>query len=276
MVLSVAVRYSGYAASVTRTFLVDPSKSFLRSYLHMVEVNNAVHAAMKPGATFESVQQAALAEIEKKPRLIEHYGADVGFLTGLEFRDKLGLLSEKSGERKLEAGMTFQTSIGLEDVKEQKQKFSMWLTDTVLVQEGGATVLTGEQGKTMKHMTYFLDTEQYTNPGVYASDDEGGGKKKKVASLDKSQVIDARLRPRDQRDKDQAEQRDVEVRQNELREKKRDDVKARFEAARLAAPLRARRRRSTRITPRTPARTRCRTSASPRRWTRAQSACSCP
>ena len=46
MVLSVAVRYSGYAASVTRTFLVDPSKSFLRSYLHMVEVNNAVRAPL--------------------------------------------------------------------------------------------------------------------------------------------------------------------------------------------------------------------------------------
>lgn len=132
IIASLGGRYGYYCSNISRTFLVDPTKEQEKNYNAVLEAQAAVIKALKPGATMKSVYNVAVKVLEKHG-LAEHLTRNVGFVTGIEFRDSTMTLSSKT-ESKVQAGMAFNVSVGLQNLKDATNgSYAIQVADTVLL-----------------------------------------------------------------------------------------------------------------------------------------------
>ncbi|KAJ7672803.1 FACT complex subunit-domain-containing protein [Mycena olivaceomarginata] len=110
------LKYKSYCANVGRTFFVDPTplislKEQEAQYDFLLKLQQEMLTKIKPKISTRDFYHAALAFVkEKKPELEKNFMKNIGFGTGLEFRDSPYLLGPKTN-RTLKENMTL--SLGL-------------------------------------------------------------------------------------------------------------------------------------------------------------------
>ncbi|XP_071494037.1 FACT complex subunit SPT16-like [Diadema antillarum] len=159
------VRYKSYCSNIVRTILVDPTEQQQQVYQLLLEVEEAILQGLKPGAKACDVFQAAVNLVkQKKPELVGNLTKNVGFLTGIEFREGTMVLNAKT-EETIKKGMVFSINIGFSNLDNSSgkdsasKKYALFIGDTVLVNEEGAAKLLTPVKKKVKNIGIFLKGE---------------------------------------------------------------------------------------------------------------------
>ncbi|KAF8275222.1 FACT complex subunit SPT16 [Lactarius quietus] len=154
--VSLGMRYKGYCANLGRTFIVDPDKEQESVYNLLLTLQAEILQRMKDGAVARDLYQHALSYVKKhKPDLEKHFVKNIGFGTGMEFRDSTYLLSPKNG-RQLKANMVFSLSLGFQDLEDQDHKrYALQINDTVKVGQDKGICIT-EGVKSTKDTLFYL------------------------------------------------------------------------------------------------------------------------
>jgi len=119
ILVSLGARYQNYCSNIGRTFLVDPPKKVSETYEVLLEMQEACLQAMKPGNQLKAVYKAAVNFLKERSGfeyLVGHLPKNLGFATGLEFRDGSFLLSPKNSAA-FKQGMVFCLSVGFQNVE---------------------------------------------------------------------------------------------------------------------------------------------------------------
>lgn len=233
IIAGIGLRYKTYCAMVTRTYLVDPSKSQVSNYKVVLAAHQAALAEIKDGAMAKDVYNQALSVVKsKKPELEKHFPKNIGAAIGIELKDATFTLGPKS-TRMLKDGMTLSVTTSLADLVNDKatdprgKNYSLLLTDTVRVAGKNAPVAVFTQGASMDLDSvefYFKDDEEPT-PKKEKS-------KKAAPSVATSNIKSSRLRGADRKDVHKEEE-DARRRDNqrELAEKKQREGLAKYAEA---------------------------------------------
>lgn len=133
--MSIGMKYAEYSACISRTMLVDPTAEHKKAYTLAHKLQKQIISALVPGAVFRDIYLAARARVlEQSAVLVERFVKNVGFAMGLEFKDPMLVLSEKS-EQKVLAGMVFCISVGFS--ADNGMDWAVWLSDTVVLPRNG-------------------------------------------------------------------------------------------------------------------------------------------
>ena len=158
---SLGMRYKSYCSNIGRTFFIDPHKSQESNYQFLLDLQKKVLSSIKPGNKLSNIYNIALEFTKKtKPELEDKLTKNIGFLTGIYFRDSSYLIGPKNN-RRVENGMVFNLAIGFSDIQDPKNKgktYALSLIDTVLVTEEGGVCLT-EGNKSSRDVMLFLENE---------------------------------------------------------------------------------------------------------------------
>lgn len=115
--VSFGARYRTYCSNIARTFLVDPPKKVSETYEILLELQEACLSAMKPGTPIKAVYKAAVKFLQDRaPHLVGNLPKNLGFATGIDFRETNFLLSAKNSAT-LKEGMVFCLNVGFQDVE---------------------------------------------------------------------------------------------------------------------------------------------------------------
>ncbi|XP_077983541.1 FACT complex subunit SPT16-like [Glandiceps talaboti] len=159
---ALGIRYKSYCSNVVRTLLVDPTQEQQNNYNILLELEEVVSQKLQHGVKLNEVYQAVVSAVKsKKPQLVEKLTKNVGFVTGIEFREGSLVINAKT-DAKAKKGMVFNINIGFSNLENKDykdsggKKYALFVGDTFLVNEGSnATVLTTSKKK-IKHIGIFL------------------------------------------------------------------------------------------------------------------------
>ncbi|TIC59714.1 FACT complex subunit SPT16 [Wallemia mellicola] len=158
---SLGMRYKSYCSNIGRTFFIDPHKTQEENYAFLLELQKRVIEKMTPGTLLSEVYETALNFVRKtKPELEEKLSKNLGFATGIYFRDSTYMISPKSN-RKILKGMVFNLAIGFSDIKDPKKSgknYVLSLIDTILIADEAAVCLT-EGNKSSRDVMLFMENE---------------------------------------------------------------------------------------------------------------------
>lgn len=148
---SLGFRFRNYCTNLTRTFFFNATKEQRRNYKILIALYAHVLQKLQHGAKLSDIWGSAVQWVRKvKPELEAHMTKNLGWGTGIEFRDKY-LLINKKNQTTAKLGMVFCVNIGFKDLidseKENKGmtkacKYSIAVADTVQVLEGEPQYLT--------------------------------------------------------------------------------------------------------------------------------------
>ncbi|KAF8201718.1 FACT complex subunit SPT16 [Pholiota molesta] len=158
-IIGFGMRYRSYSTNIGRTFIVDPNPEQEAQYNLLVSLQNELLSFMKDGVTARDVYQHAVDYIKgKKPELEKFFVKNIGFATGIEFRDASYIISPKN-TRVLRKNMIFNLSVGFTGLSDNSgQKYALNLVDTVKI-EAESTSLMTEGVKSPKDTLFFLTPE---------------------------------------------------------------------------------------------------------------------
>jgi nucleosome binding factor SPN SPT16 subunit len=117
--VSIGGRYKNYCSNISRTFFVDPPKKVSETYDVLIEVQDACLAVMKPGNQLKAVYKAAVMHLKERKGyeyLVDHLPKNLGFATGLDFRENAMLLSPKC-QVSFSKGMVFCLMVSFQDLE---------------------------------------------------------------------------------------------------------------------------------------------------------------
>ncbi|EKM82850.1 hypothetical protein AGABI1DRAFT_53374 [Agaricus bisporus var. burnettii JB137-S8] len=158
LLISVGMRYKSYCTSVGRTFIVDPKPEQEAQYSLLLSLQSELLSFIKDGVVSRDVYHHALSFVRQKdPNLEKHFVKNIGFGTGMEFRDSNYLLTPKNGHS-LKKGMTLILGLGFTDLDDAGRKYALQLTDTIVVGQDQSALLT-EGTKSTKDTLFFLNDE---------------------------------------------------------------------------------------------------------------------
>ncbi|KAK7043799.1 FACT complex subunit spt16 [Paramarasmius palmivorus] len=158
LLVAFGMRYKSYCANVGRTFIVDPTPDQEAQYNLLLGLQSELLSYIKDGVTAKDVYQHALSYVkEKKPDLEKNFVKNLGFGTGVEFRDSSYLLSAKN-TRVLKENMTVNLGVGFSGLKVKGEDYALHLVDTIRVGSNGSSILT-EGLKSTKDTLFFLTPE---------------------------------------------------------------------------------------------------------------------
>uniref|UniRef100_A0A1D1XXQ6 FACT complex subunit n=1 Tax=Anthurium amnicola TaxID=1678845 RepID=A0A1D1XXQ6_9ARAE len=165
IICAIGSRYNSYCSNVARTFLIDANPMQSRAYEVLLKAQDAAIAALKPGNKVGAAYQSAISIVEKEtPDLLPNLTKSAGTGIGLEFRES-GLNLNAKNDRLLKADMAFNVSLGFQNLHAQtknpkNQKFSLLLSDTVIITDKSPEVLTSPCSKVLKDVAYSFNDEE--------------------------------------------------------------------------------------------------------------------
>jgi nucleosome binding factor SPN SPT16 subunit len=111
------------------------------NYNFLCQVEEELLKNLVPGVKVNEVYEKTVAYVKKeKPELVDKLTKSFGFVMGIEFREGSLLIGPKC-TGVVQKGMTFNTHIGLSDLKNEAasddsgKKYALFLGDTVIVNE---------------------------------------------------------------------------------------------------------------------------------------------
>ncbi|CDF41067.1 unnamed protein product [Chondrus crispus] len=214
IVASIGARFNFYCSNISRTLLVNPSKTQEAVYDVVLAAQTAAIRALIPGSPLKVAYAAALQAIEKgteekkkkgfaMPNLITACAKNVGFGMGIEFRDSAHVLNVKN-ENKVKKGMVYNVSVGVQDLKDPENgMYAVLIGDTVHTRESklGPDIFTSASRKDFKHISYFIGNEEDEEDNVeevdvsksrrtngHALAENDGGRSRRRAAIDATQA----------------------------------------------------------------------------------------
>ncbi|KAJ7090225.1 FACT complex subunit SPT16 [Mycena belliarum] len=160
LLVAFGLRYKSYCANVGRTFIVDPTPQQEAQYSLLLALQQDLLTKIKHGISARDAYHAALSYVkEKSPELEKNFQKNIGFGTGVEFRDSPYLLSPKNG-RVVKENMTFSLGLGFSDLVDATgNKYALQLVDTIKV-EANKSVLLTDGTRSIKDTMFFLTPEE--------------------------------------------------------------------------------------------------------------------
>ncbi|GFZ43528.1 FACT complex subunit SPT16 [Saitozyma sp. JCM 24511] len=159
---SLGLRYKSYCSAMARTFMINPHRDQEKNYSTLLAAREEAIKLLKAGAVVKDVYNAVAAFVQgKSSTLGDAFVKNIGFATGIEFRDSNFLLGPKNGKM-LKENMTVILSVGFAELphpKKQGQSYSLLLTDTIKIGQEVSTVLTDGCTK-LKDVVMELDDEE--------------------------------------------------------------------------------------------------------------------
>ncbi|KAL5580412.1 hypothetical protein UlMin_012854 [Ulmus minor] len=180
IICAVGSRYKSYCSNVARTYLIDANPLQSKAYEVLLRAHDAAISELKPGNKVSAAYQAAFSIVEKDaPELVPNLTKSAGTGIGLEFRESALNLNAKN-DRVVKAGMVFNVSLGLQNLKNQtnnskNQNFSMLLADTVIVDNDKAEVVTSKSSKAVKDVAYSFNEDDEEEDQKLKGKAEGNG-----------------------------------------------------------------------------------------------------
>ncbi|KAI3637175.1 hypothetical protein MIR68_004881 [Amoeboaphelidium protococcarum] len=162
---SLGVRYKSYCSNIARSFLINPSKDVEENYKFLLRFRQFVLSTLiKSGMNMKQAYDQAVEYIgREKPELKDHFVKNLGFVTGIEFRESSMVIGNKSADKVFQSGMTVVLILGFSGLKtvDGGKEYGLVLGDTLLVGEGdsGAKCLTGNAPE-MADIVFYLSEEQ--------------------------------------------------------------------------------------------------------------------
>ncbi|KAK4688063.1 FACT complex subunit SPT16, partial [Tremellales sp. Uapishka_1] len=148
---SLGIRYKNYCTSMGRSFLISPQESQEKNYSMLLEVRLEAMKLLKAGAVIKDVYNTILESVKaKRPKSADYFVKNIGFGTGIEYRDSAYILGPKNAKQ-LKENMILTVIFGLADLPDptdKKKTYSLLLSDTVKVGQEGAAILTDGCTKT--------------------------------------------------------------------------------------------------------------------------------
>ncbi|KAJ2784114.1 FACT complex subunit spt16 [Coemansia javaensis] len=173
VVCTLNMRYFMYNASVSRTFMIDPTPEQEKNYLFLLELHKQALAWLRPGAAMGAVYDQAAAYVrERRPDLAEHLAADCGFVTGFEMQDGANVLAPGC-ERTLAAGMVVVLRVALENLPNAKAAaaadaraatYAYQLADTALVRDGADAEVLAACIREPNDVSFFFNDDDQGAP----------------------------------------------------------------------------------------------------------------
>jgi len=175
IICSLGVRYRFYCSNIVRTLMVEPTEEQQNIYTYLLSLMDIVVDKLRDGVKLCDVYNAVYSNISKnKPELKDKFVKNIGFATGIEFREG-SLLVDSKHNQIIKKGMTFNASLGFAGLKNEKGKeeadrsYALFIGETIIANENEpATVLTTAK-KQIKNIGIFLKDEDELEE---ASDEE--------------------------------------------------------------------------------------------------------
>lgn len=93
IVIMMGVRYKYYCSCLVRTLLINPLSEHQENYKLLHEAFEIIQRELVPNKPFMNVYKSVMKFFEEKAKhLIKYLPKNVGFSTGIEFRDSAQLL----------------------------------------------------------------------------------------------------------------------------------------------------------------------------------------
>uniref|UniRef100_A0A8D8ZS31 FACT complex subunit n=1 Tax=Cacopsylla melanoneura TaxID=428564 RepID=A0A8D8ZS31_9HEMI len=154
IVCLLGARYKSYCSNIVRTLMVNPPEEMKTNHEFLVELEDTILQALKPGAKLCDVYNAGLKfATEKKPKLIDQLTKNFGFATGIEFRESSLVIAPKTMAQ-VKKNQVYNIALGLGGLKNTEanddagKTYALFIGDTVVVNEAGpATILTNLKKK---------------------------------------------------------------------------------------------------------------------------------
>lgn len=164
IILSIGSKYREYCANITRTYFLNSTKEQRELYNYCLELMEALIASLKENVSFNDLYSGIYQKIvqDKGTELAQKFVKIVGHCIGIEFRDQnLIICSKSSPDVKVKRGMTFNLSVGFNNLKSNERSYAIWVCDTVfLSHDGKVEVLTQGCSKKLEHVSYELDDDE--------------------------------------------------------------------------------------------------------------------
>jgi len=162
IIVSLGARYKDYCSNIARTYFIDPVDEQKKNYNFLLELQTLLLKSFKAGNKVGQVYDKALEHINNfKPELVPHFLKNCGYGIGIEFQESL-LVINSNNHRVMRAGMVFNFVLGFQNLvlkagTEKEKKYSMMITDTILVvDDGAAEILTSESPKEATEVFYEI------------------------------------------------------------------------------------------------------------------------
>ncbi|KAJ2160116.1 FACT complex subunit spt16 [Coemansia sp. RSA 552] len=234
VVCTLSMRYFMYNASVSRTFIIDPTPEQEKNYGFVLDLQKQVLGWARAGEQMGAVYDKAEAYVaQHRPDLVGHLTADCGFVTGLELRDGVHTL-ERGNERKLAADMVLIVRVGLEQLTSAKgtgrgRTYAFQVADTAVVRAGAdAEVVTACIKKT-DDVTFFFNDDEEEEASKKAKKEAAAPKTSKAPTTRTSAILSSKFRSDEREDESNARQR--RERQKELLARLQAEGQRRFAGA---------------------------------------------
>eukprot|EP00127_Corallochytrium_limacisporum_P002671 Clim_evm107s134 gene=Clim_evmTU107s134 len=172
---SLGARYRSYCSNVGRTFMFNVSNEVKRNYRFLLKCQEYLIKELQPGVVMGDVFRKFINYVQdNNPDLLPYCVKNVGFVTGLEFREG-SLVFNNKNQQVLLPNMMVVLSVGFQNVpahlgadddkkeNEQpgvsKQSYALFVADTVQINKPGlqARVLTQESVKDAEKMQWTID-----------------------------------------------------------------------------------------------------------------------
>ncbi|KAL5252216.1 hypothetical protein ACHWQZ_G015116 [Mnemiopsis leidyi] len=151
-------RYKSYCSNISRTVLVEPAEKQQQNYETLLEIVEKVYTIMTENTKLSTVYNKCVEFVkEKRPDWLTNFPKNIGFGTGIEFREPSLLIGPKN-DNVLKKNMVFILQIGVVGLKEDDKDYALMLGDTVVIGDSGATVLTPSKKK-IRSVSIFLKGE---------------------------------------------------------------------------------------------------------------------
>ncbi|OLY78204.1 FACT complex subunit spt16, partial [Smittium mucronatum] len=197
---SLGIRYQNYCSMIARSFLIDPNKSQEKNYLFLNKVQKYASELLKPGAVFSQVYNDTVQYINlKRPDLSSNFFKNIGFLTGIEFRDSTFVLGPKCKES-IKEGMIICLSVGLqklvnEDSSDQKNKiYALQLSDVFEITSTGSKQITDCSTQINDVCFYFNDEDEESKSQKSSSKKDRNSSSQPVRSTRKTAILASKFR----------------------------------------------------------------------------------
>lgn len=162
IVCLLGARYKSYCSNIVRTLMVNPPDDMKANHEFLVELEDVILGALKPGNKLCDVYQAGIDFAkQKKPKLVENLTKNFGFVTGIEFRETSLVIAPKT-MAKVKKNQVYNVNIGLSNLtnKEASDKegktYALFIGDTVLVNESGPASIMTNLKKKLNHVSILL------------------------------------------------------------------------------------------------------------------------
>ncbi|KAJ2487072.1 FACT complex subunit spt16 [Coemansia sp. RSA 2320] len=166
VVCTLSMRYFMYNATISRTFMIDPSPEQDKNYSFLLELQKQVLGWMKPGESMDSLYAKAANHVkEKRPDLVGNFVADCGSVTGIEMSDGIHTIAPGSTGT-LKASMVVALRVGLQNMTNAKatdnlaKTYAYQLIDTVVVKDDSTPDVLTSCSKEPNDVSFFFNDDE--------------------------------------------------------------------------------------------------------------------